>query len=297
MRTERHQTNIHIEGDHEVEVRVSESDGHWYRLFRAVNQHGLLTQLSGPAVKVLLVLAEHVNDQIRDATGEWLAWPSCRRIGEQTGLSERAVRYALRSLERHKVLKRLVNGSGDHTAKYQIVAPPRHDGAPRHRGAPRHECVDTPAQRCPLKRKKKEIEQQQRRNGAERSGAHGATGAAPDSAAAELLDALTRAGISEPTRSSLAKLPNLTARMVQKIADRARERGKGPGAVVLDLRAASEKAGRDAETKRQRREQSRAEQVAIETRRQQEATEALGGEDRQQALDAGWRALGRSRMT
>ncbi len=56
-------------------------------------------------------------------------------------------------------------------------------------------------------------------------------------AAAELITALTDAGIGEPVRSELANTGRLTATTVRREASKCRERGKGTGALVNNLRA------------------------------------------------------------
>ena len=55
--TERHRTNIHIEGDHEVAVHVADG-GNWFRLFRQIVQAGLWAKMSASACRVYVVLAE-----------------------------------------------------------------------------------------------------------------------------------------------------------------------------------------------------------------------------------------------
>ena len=287
----RHHTHIEIEGDHEVEVRVNQADGRWFRMFHALVESGLWAQLSLAAKAVYVVLAKHADDT-------WLTWPSVPKIAELAGLKTAGTYKGVAELEKRKLLVR--QRAYRRKAMYRLVEPVGEFGSFHHGGIPPR-WNSTAVESDPISGTRlKSSSRSAKRRSAERRGAQ--AGAPTGSAAAagfdqDVMVALVDAGISEPTRSQLANTPHITAKMVRRVADRAKERGKGAGAVVLDLRAASEKAARDAERKRQQREQARAEQVAIETQRQHEHAEALGGEDRQQALEAGWRALGRSRMT
>jgi len=292
--TERHETNIHIEGEHEVEVHVNDGDAHWYRIFKAVNENGLLAKLSGGAVKVLLVLAEHVNSKIRDGSGEWLTWPSCTRIAERTGLSERMIRYALRELEKHKLVTRLVEGGGSRTAKYQLLEPPRQPIAPRQSiaGVPGQPIAGTGATHCPQRRLKKKID-----SSSSEAEASPVKPEALANHAAAVADALIECGIGQPTRDRLANLDGLTPAIVQREARKAEARGLGTGALVRNLETAAEQAVRKRERQRQRREAERQVQQEIAEQREQDQAEALTGDARKEALARGFEALGRRRMT
>jgi hypothetical protein len=95
---------------------------------------------------------------------------------------------------------------------------------------------------------------------------------------AELRDALVLAGVGEPTLTELMALPGLTVALIKDVAGRARQGGKGAGAVVQDLRLAAE---RQELGERQRQRQATAREEA------QRRTAAQKAADRQQEEAAG----------
>ncbi len=112
-----------IQSDAPVSVTVDSSvDQTWFRLFRALIHGGHLAQLTPAATKVLIVLAESVNDATRRDTGAWIAWPSLDTIASRAGCSRKAVTVAVTELETRKLLRRR-QGGGRHTTQYELIAP------------------------------------------------------------------------------------------------------------------------------------------------------------------------------
>ena len=123
------QTHI-VSSDEAVRVTVEPAgpaDGAWFRLFRAVVHSGTWAKLPPAASKVLIVLAECVNDSIRKESGKWIAWPSVALICKRSGCERRAVQMALNTLETHGLLRRIrrrTSKRGDYSNEYELVCPP-----------------------------------------------------------------------------------------------------------------------------------------------------------------------------
>jgi len=250
---------------------------------------GAVGELTLAQARTLIVLAAH-------ATQDWEAWPSQERIADQAKLTPRGVRKALAGLQRLGLVREVQAGGGRRRSTvWQLTEPQverpkpvktRNTGSGFRRHKPGTPVPKNPEHGFPRTRTK-ELDSSSgaaRHSGAQKTARRGAT--APASAA-DVLGALTDAGISDPTRTELAGMPHVTVGLINRIAERARERGKGPGAVVLDIRGAAEKAARDAERKRQRRQAERQVLADIE----QQANQAATGEEREQGLAAMREAL------
>jgi hypothetical protein len=112
-----------IQSDTPVNVVVdSSTDQTWFRIFRALVHGGHLAQLTPAATKVLIILAECVNDTMRRDSGQWIAWPSLDTIAARAGCSRKAVTVAVSELETRKLLRRR-QGGGRHTTQYELIAP------------------------------------------------------------------------------------------------------------------------------------------------------------------------------
>ena len=120
MSEQQHQT--YIVSDQPVTVHVTDT-GHWFRMWRAIVRSGLLAELSPTATKVLLVLAESVNDDMRRDRGEWLAWPSIGTIMELAGVGRAITFRAIAELEQRGLLVRRQSGGGRKSTLYQLVEP------------------------------------------------------------------------------------------------------------------------------------------------------------------------------
>lgn len=94
-----------------------------------------LRDLSPTQKLVLLSLADNANDQ-----GE--CYPSMKQISERTGLTDRAVRAAIRSLESAGIVQSSAR-SGTSTV-YLLTIEPRNDVPPRKHVPPRKEVPPTP---------------------------------------------------------------------------------------------------------------------------------------------------------
>jgi len=278
-----------VKSDEPVEIHVGDSTG-WFRLWNNIVLSGKWAGISAGAKAVLVVLAQH-------ADRHWVAFPGHSRIQRYAGIGRTQVKRAIRELQREGLVKIRGQGSGGTTATYQIVEPA--GGSENRPGTENRPGRKSDQNRVgkPTPNQTKRIRQQQERRSAPqaRGARNGATVPGP-TAAADVIDALVRAGIGEPTRSELAALPHLTLRMVERISAQAQEHGKGPGAIVLDIRAANEKAQRDAERKRQHREAERRVQHDIAEQREQDQAEALTGDARKEALARGFAALNRRRI-
>jgi hypothetical protein len=128
------QTHI-VHSDDPVRVTVeplTSNDLSWFRLFRSVVHSGVWAKLTPAAAKVLVVLAECVNDAIRKEQNRWIAWPSIATIGLRAGVERRAAQKAIALLEEHGLVRRCRrrNASrGDYSNEYELTPPPAHAGA------------------------------------------------------------------------------------------------------------------------------------------------------------------------
>jgi len=287
MASGRHQTNIHIEGDHEVAVHVNQAGERWFKLFHAVVESGLWAEIPLAAAKVLVVLAKHADER-------WIAWPSTRVIAQLAGLTERGTYKAIGWLEDNRLIVRRTRGGGARSTSYELVAPPLHRGSGVNRGSGVDPCTGVQGTPEPGFRRSRLNEQDLNNNRAapQHGAQNGATAPSPDVA---VVDALTDAEIAEPTRSQLASLAHITPALVRRVAEKTREKGGGVGATVNGIRAACEKAARDAELKRARRLAERAVQAELLAQQERERAEVATGEERQAALDQMADILGRRR--
>ena len=126
----------------------------WFRLFRSVVHSGLWAELTPASAKVLIVLAECVNDKRRGDEGRWFAWPSVATIGERAGLGRRAVQKALGDLETRGLIdrcRRRTAKRGDFSSEYELHPPARaanddaQEGAHDDAHPPAHEATPAPA--------------------------------------------------------------------------------------------------------------------------------------------------------
>jgi len=283
-----------IKTDSPVNVQIGEQGGYWFKVFNSVIDSGIWARLTPVAAKVLMVLARNVNDETRQGSGDWLAWPKISTIAELAGITERKTYTAISRLQDAGLVVVRASGRGRVSSVYQLVAPKpdrmvRFDEERRERQTCPLGQVKPDRMVRSLKERKKRSNSSSgaaRRSGAQKTARRGAT--APASAA-DVLTALTDAGISDPTRSELASTSHVTPGLVNRIAERCRERGKGAGAMVLDIRAAAAKAARDAERKRQRREAERQVLADIE----QQTADMATGAQREAGLAKMAEALGR----
>lgn len=119
---------VHSEEAVRVTVEPLESPGDlsWFRLFRSVVHSGVWARLTPAAAKVLVVLAECVNDSIRKEQSRWIAWPSIATIGLRAGVERRAAQKAIALLEEHGLVRRCRrrNASrGDYSNEYELTPP------------------------------------------------------------------------------------------------------------------------------------------------------------------------------
>lgn len=131
------QTHI-VHADEAVRVTVEPIAGDlsWFRLFRSIVHSGVWAKLTPAAAKVLVVLAECVNDSIRKEQSRWIAWPSIATIGTRAGVERRAAQKAIALLEEVGLVRRCRrrNASrGDYSNEYELTPPPAHADA--HGGA------------------------------------------------------------------------------------------------------------------------------------------------------------------
>lgn len=123
------QTHI-VQSEDPVRVTVEplhSSDLSWFRLFRSVVHSGAWARLTPAAAKVLVVLAECVNDAIRKEQNRWIAWPSIATIGIRAGIERRAAQKAIACLEEHGLVRRCRRSNssrGDYSNEYELTPPP-----------------------------------------------------------------------------------------------------------------------------------------------------------------------------
>jgi DNA-binding MarR family transcriptional regulator len=236
-----------------ISVNVSDAggDGHWFRMFSAIVQGGTWSSLSGSAAKIVVVLAESVNDATRRERGEWLAWPSITTIMERAGLKRAIVYRSISELEKAGVLKRRTSGKGTTTTMYQLLEPGVYSGRPVHTSRPVGSTGARAGGLPPYTQLRlNDLDRSSSRSSSSKPTKPAPSTAAGSAAAGEVMEALTLAEISEPTRSKLASLDGITAELVERVTRSARDRGKGTGAIVNDIKAAIEK---KATTPRRRR--------------------------------------------
>ena len=270
-----------IKHDQPVRVEIGESsDGRWFKLFHAVVESGLWAEMGPTAAKVLVVLAKHADDR-------WVAWPSMSSIMRLTGTPRASTYEAITWLEEKGLLQRRDRGGGRHSTTYQLSEPPvRCAGRVRSAGRVPSGAPDPcrPASRTPSR-----LIEQDSSNNSGASARRSRRGAPAPGQAAAVVESLIDCEIAEPTRSHLAQLPHITPALVGRVVEKTREKGGGVGAVVNGIRAACEKAGRDAERKRARRHAERQVIADIEQQHDQAAT----GEEREVGLAKMAEALGR----
>jgi Helix-turn-helix domain len=109
-----------------IEPASSGSDPSWFRLFRSVVHSGAWARLTPSAAKVLVVLAECVNDAMRKESGVWIAWPSIATIAARAGIERRAAQKAVGTLEEAGLVRRCRrrnSARGDYSNEYELIAP------------------------------------------------------------------------------------------------------------------------------------------------------------------------------
>lgn len=194
------------------------------------DEGGRLHKIGTTAQAVYLALRLHVYKP------GGIAFPSVDAIATGLGLKRRAVQLALRKLESEGLIKCVAKGGGrpskgqkPSAAKYQLT--PLKGASPC---AAKGASSDTKGRMA--------MHEKAHRDAPELEGIK-TEAAGPDAAAdVDLIRALTAAGVGEPKRSELARLPGLDARTVRNKAAWCREHGKGAGALIRELEAASEQA-------------------------------------------------------
>ena len=262
-------------------------------------QAGAWARLNRSEARAYGVIIAHANA----FTGE--ARPAVSTVAREAGLSQRTAKRALASLADKGLVAVSRGGGRGLANTYRVVAEPAEAGlaTPGKGGQssdtvsgkkgvealtpfsekgchPAPERVSSGAQKgvkALTPQHIEHIEHQQQLtsdNGPGRPTARGGCAAAaagvaqaaePGPERAEVLAALTRAGVGSPTREQLAELPGVTPGLVREVAGRTTARGGGPGAVVQDVRAAVEArtvAAADEEAARARQAAERAEREA-----------------------------------
>lgn len=258
-----------IESDQPIEVQVK-GDGRWFRLFAAVVESGAWHRLSPSAAKVLVVLAKFANDS-------WLAWPGITTIQGRAGVSRASVYRAVDELEAAGLLlRRRRSGGRGLVTVYQLLEPAfvgglwvGGEGRPNKKGLTRETKRVSPV--------RPELDQGTRPAAGGETSEVGSVAGGPGrgSAAAAggcpVREALAACGVGEPAASELVGA-GVTVDQVQRVGSRARSAGKGPGVVVLDLRAeVAGEAARVADLEAVRERRRAAESAKREAERQREA--------------------------
>jgi DNA-binding MarR family transcriptional regulator len=125
-----------------VEPMSSAQDATWFRLFRSIIHSGAWARLTPAASKVLVVLAECVNDQMRKESGRWIAWPSIATIASRAGIERRAAQKAVAALEAERLVQRCRrrNGTrGDYSNEYELTPPASSESAVTEPPTPAHQ--------------------------------------------------------------------------------------------------------------------------------------------------------------
>ena len=112
-----------ITSDQPIHVIAGETGGHWFRIFRAIVDGGHWAKLSPSAAKILIVLARHVNDEMRSGRGDWLAWPSVSTLMRLAGTGRSMTFMAITELEQAGLLRRQISGGGSSSNVYKLLEP------------------------------------------------------------------------------------------------------------------------------------------------------------------------------
>lgn len=262
----------------------------------AVIASGALCRLRRNELAVYVVIAAHVN---RD----WWATLTTERLADFGGMSQRTARRVTAQLAARGLLTVARGGGRGLANTYTLATNPdsiavtvlgsrkryaaivtcgNPDKSPSKPGQLASETVSDGAPNPDtqgVRRTEEQIEQSNRRPPAGRAAAAAdelqGRNDADSKADPGVIEALTAAGIGEPTRGQLATLPGITPQLVRDAAERVNAKGGGPGLAVNAIRAAVEAQTIQAD---QRCAEARAEQK----RRAAEAAE-------RQRLDGEWR--------
>ncbi|MEM6312956.1 MAG: helix-turn-helix domain-containing protein [Planctomycetota bacterium] len=275
------QTHI-VRSDEPVRVTVepvAAQSATWFRMFRSLIHGGTWAELTPAAAKVLIVLAECVNDSRRRESGRWVAWPSVATIAQRSGCQRRAVQKALANLEERGLIARCRRRNakrGDYSNEYELqppANPPAHDET--HGGmsddAPPPVYRQTPVRRTTDRPASAPNSAQQRRTRPKKD---------------QTTVALADAGVGEPTLSRLLD-EHERAELLLRVEDwkRRKKLGQrlGPAWLIASIRdgydlhpdtqADLDKQARAAKAK-QRRQAKAAEQAEADTETQRIETEA-----------------------
>lgn len=283
----KHTTTVHSEEPARVRVDV-DGGGIWFRVFADLVRSGLWATLSPSAGKVLMVLFDHVNEEIRGERGEWLAWPSASTIARFSGVSRPTVFRALAELEKAGLVRRRTSGGGASPSTYQLLRPPVSPMRPvspvrrvsRVRPDPSHgrDCTRLTSEtqlRMSDRDEKKTTTAAGVAAAADSPAAPAQGGSPPATPQGEpseidqreidrrqsVIDALIIAGIEQDrTRQAIAANPRLTGDVVRRVEASVRAEvanpSKRPGAIVSRLRHYGEvdKARARQEDRRHRRD-------------------------------------------
>ncbi len=211
------------------------------RLPTAVISSGILATMKASELKIYTAICAFSNRG-------WAASIGVEKLGKLAGLSERTVQRTTAKLAYRELIKVLPGGGRNRANTYIVVtaypvttADTVSAEKPRH-----HECH-------PLEKKPRHFDAQTPSSPNQNPDSLGVTrsevqngqqqqAAAPAAADADILDALTQAGIGEPKRTQLATLPGVTAGIVRAAAEHARAGGKGSGVTVLEIESRAAKA-------------------------------------------------------
>jgi hypothetical protein len=212
---------------------------------------GLIRTMSLSELRTILSLAGHAGFHSGQTR------PGTKRIARESGHDARTVGRALRSLKSRGVVELIEEGGGRGRANvYRLCR-----GNPGDRAEvsgsetpakaackPRSGATETPAWQVENPGGAADPTEGRQRTEQQQKGA-----------AADVMEALTEAGIGEPKRSELADLPHITPAIVRKAAREASENGKGTGVIVMEIAAqcAAERLRADGERRKNLEEQKR----------------------------------------
>lgn len=195
---------------------------------------------------ILVGIAAHINGE----TGK--CWPSMETLAKCAGVQPRTARRAVRRLEGRGIINIDPGGGRWKTNTYSIKpvalddpvtadipGRPERPSIESNTRSPEAQypvvCDPLPGRLDPITRSPRTTAKQKNRGTEQQK----QSAAGFDS---ELIRALTAAGVGEPKRSELARLPGLDMRTVQRKAAWCRDQGKGVGILIRELEAASEQA-------------------------------------------------------
>lgn len=206
---------------------------------------------------VLWSVAAHIGGKT------WTAEVSLRRIAFEAGVCERTVSRVVERLERKQLISVFRQKGRGHCNIYTLTTKPDTKADVFSNGKTDTD-VDGFSRPKPVETRSetRQIEGENRSNSTQKPDTHDVrqteeqneqqnrrTAAAIANEAGQkteqhiaIMEALTEAKIAEPTRSRLVKLRGISPELVREVNERTRSRGGGTGAVVNDIRAASDAA-------------------------------------------------------